>query len=59
MAVGNGLRTMTIQDKACALTGRSAEGASALRRPGIVIDVDGPDVFRSPATKLGGSSPDR
>jgi hypothetical protein len=59
MAVGNGLRTMNIKDKACALTGWSAEGASALRRPGIVIEVDRPDVFRSPATKLGGSSPAR
>jgi hypothetical protein len=63
MAVGSGLRTMKIQDKACALTatgGRGGRTPPALTSGlGILIEVDRPDVFRFPGTKLGGVSPDR
>jgi hypothetical protein len=45
---------------ALAAAGCSGHGAGALSAGlGTVIEVDRPDVFRFPATKLGGASPDR
>jgi hypothetical protein len=59
MAVGSGLRTVKIQDKACALTATGGRPTGRAHSAGIVIEVDRPDVFRFPATKLRGVSPDR
>jgi hypothetical protein len=61
MAVGSGLRTVKIQDKACALTatGGRPTGRAHSAGLGIVIEIDRPDMFRFPRHETRRGSPDQ